>query len=225
MNGHNGHYSPHQNQSESMEELGKQTWESLMKLHAQNTSVEERNIADKFLSKYLPNHRFCWNIFAKFLTTDNVPHEAHFFAANMLRNKIQRNLHEVPRNQHLALHDMILTALINFNRKDAQYENVRTQLSIALALLAIQRIDWTDEVQKIVDKLAKNETLDILLNILTRLPEELYTFHIPVSRKIKKIAAQNLQSHASLVLKLLHELFKMVELNNSDNTLTIKLKV
>ena len=91
-----------------------------------------------------------------------------------------------------------------------QYENVRTQLSIALALIAIQRTDWTNEVQLVVDQLAKQETLDILLNILTRLPEELFHFKIPLSSKYKKVASDNLRNHAPLVLRLLRDLFAMV---------------
>ena len=95
-------------------------------------------------------------------------------------------------------------------------------MSIALALIAIQRADWTNEVQHIVDKLAKQETLDILLNILTRLPEELYHFKIPLSTKYKKIASDNLRNHAPLVLKMLHELFQMVSMNKMPQNTNIK---
>ena len=220
--------SPQQNQNQDnnkLQELGDQTWKALQKLHGQNSSGEDRNNADQFLSKYLPNQDLCWQIFMKFLTTDKLPHAVHFFAANMLRSKIQRNLHQVPQNFHIKLHDMIINTLINFNKKDNEYENVITQLSIGLALLSIQRTDWTDQVQKIINKLANNETLNILLNILQRLPEELDTFHIPVSPKIKHIAADNLRQHASLVLKLLHSLFGAVETNNLPNKIAIKLKV
>ena len=228
MNGNSSNKNQPQqpNQSMSMEELGKQTWEALNKLNAPNTSFEDRNIADNFLKKYLPKHPLCWTVFAKFLTTtDNVPHEAHFFAANMLKRKILYNLHEVPREQHQSLHDMILNVLINFNRKGEQYNNVRTQLSVALSLIAIQRTDWTNEVQNIVDKLSNKETLDILLSILTCLPEELCKFNVPVSHIVERKAKQNLRSHAPVVLKILAELFRMVEDNNFENKNAIELKV
>ena len=103
-----------------------------------------------------------------------------------------------------------------------QYENVRTQLSIALALIAIQRADWTNEVQCIVDQLAKQETLDILLNVLTRLPEELYHFKIPLSTKYKDLAAANLRNHAPLVLRLLRDLFAMVSTKKMQQSTNIK---
>eukprot|EP01083_Nonionella_stella_P280503 954257_1 len=93
-NGQNGHFSQDQMQTNpstesnnnnnnnknnnNMQELGKQTWEALQKLHSQNTSNSERTSADKFLSKYLPNQACCWQIFSKFLATDiNLTHKAH----------------------------------------------------------------------------------------------------------------------------------------------------
>lgn len=209
----------------SLESLGKQTWDALGKLFGEETSSTERSAADEFLSQYLPQQRCCWQIFAKFLSTENVPHAAHFFAANMLRSKIQRNLHEVPIEHQRGLHSMMMKALIAFNGKGEQYENVRTQLSIAVALLNIQRTEWTQQVKHIIDELANTQTLDILLNILTRWPEELYTFHIPVAPKLKRIASHNLRNHASYVLKLLHELFQAVESNNLPNKIPLKLKV
>ena len=126
----------------------------------------------------------------------------------------------------------LLQTLLNFGvqHKGKQYENVRTQLSIAIALLAIQRTDWKDEVERIVHKLAKTETLDILLNILRRFPEELGdNFDIPVSPKMERLAAENLRAHAPLVLKLLHDLFQMASDDKSgsdtDRKVAVKLKV
>jgi len=203
--------------------LAKQTWDALQQMHGQHTRPQDRSQADHFLCKILPNQTSCWQVFATFLNTKDAPHQVHFFAANMLRSKIQRNLHQVPQQQHQSLHDMLLNALIAFNKKGKEYENVRTQLSIALALIAIQRTDWTNEVQAVVDQLAKEETLDILLNILTRLPEELYHFKIPLSSKYKKVASDNLRNHAPLVLRLLRDLFAMVSTKKMHSATTVKI--
>eukprot|EP00485_Elphidium_margaritaceum_P014439 CAMPEP_0202726860 /NCGR_PEP_ID=MMETSP1385-20130828/184827_1 /ASSEMBLY_ACC=CAM_ASM_000861 /TAXON_ID=933848 /ORGANISM="Elphidium margaritaceum" /LENGTH=977 /DNA_ID=CAMNT_0049393089 /DNA_START=355 /DNA_END=3286 /DNA_ORIENTATION=+ len=143
----------------------------------------------------------------------------------MLRSKIQRNLHEVPRDHHDGLYSMLMKALTMFNDKSAEYENVRTQLSIAVALLVIQRTDWTQHVRLIIDALAQTQTLDILLNLLTRLPEELYTFNIPVSPKIRDHARTNLRAHSAYVLKLLHDLFRAVQSNSLSENMNVKLKV
>eukprot|EP01084_Bolivina_argentea_P266833 452753_1 len=137
---HNNNNNHKNNNNNNIEKLGKQTWEALHKLHSQNTSNSERTSADKFLSKYLPNQPCCWQIFSRFLATDiNLTHKAHFFAANMLRSKIQSNLHEVPHKYRIGLRNMIMNTLINFNKKGQKYENVRTELSIALAFLTTQQ--------------------------------------------------------------------------------------
>lgn len=213
------------NLSNDVNALAQQTWTALERLNDPKTSHEERQNCDHFLSKILPNQSACWQVFAKFLNTKTAPHRVHFFAANMLRSKIQRNLHQVPTAQQQGLHDMLLSALKAFNQRGAEYENVRTQIAIAVALLAIQRTDWTNEVQNIVDQLAKQETLDILLNILTRLPEELYHFKIPVSMKHQKVASANLKNHAPLVLRLLKDLFAMVSANKGQHKTNVKVCV
>eukprot|EP01084_Bolivina_argentea_P266832 452749_1 len=166
---HNNNNNHKNNNNNNIEKLGKQTWEALHKLHSQNTSNSERTSADKFLSKYLPNQPCCWQIFSKFLATYNLPHEAHFFAANMLRSKIQSNLHEVPHKYRIGLRNMIMNTLIKFNAKCEQYEYVRTELSIALAFLTTQqaivpnayfdhtkcKMDHKHKVQQLYNQLAK----------------------------------------------------------------------
>ena len=126
-NGHSQSTSQSQSQSQStpnpnpakpdVNALAQQTWNALLKLYDQKTSPEDRRNADHFLGKVLPNQMSCWQVFATFLNTKNSPHPVHFFAANMLRSKIQRNLHQVPKPQHQGLHDMLLNALIEFNHK------------------------------------------------------------------------------------------------------------
>lgn len=119
----NGHSQSHSNQnpqngsSSDVNALAQQTWNALIKLHDHQTSPEDRQNADHFLCKILPNQMSCWQVFATFLNTKNSPHQVHFFAANMLRSKIQRNLNQVPQQQQKGLHDMLLNALIEFNQK------------------------------------------------------------------------------------------------------------
>ncbi|TKY86824.1 hypothetical protein EX895_004465 [Sporisorium graminicola] len=146
-----------------------------------------------------------WQTANSLLLASELPLEPRLFAAQTFRTKITFDLEQVPRQQRVALRDTLLTALSAYASGPRV---IQTQLSLALSGLALQldESEWPTVVPGMIERLgASPETVPVLLEFLTVLPEEVITNHrIPVSNDFYNARCHFLLSAAAPeILKLL----------------------
>ncbi len=146
-----------------------------------------------------------WQTANALLLASELPLEPRLFAAQTFRTKITFDLEQVPRPQRVALRDTLLTALSAYASGPRV---IQTQLSLALSGLALQldESEWPTVVPAMIERYGSNpETVPILLEFLTVLPEEVITNHrIPVDNDFYHTRCHFLLSAAAPeILKLL----------------------
>ncbi|KAJ7900248.1 armadillo-type protein [Mycena olivaceomarginata] len=137
------------------------------------------------------------------LLTPNVPPAAQLFAAQTFRAKVTYDLHQVDAANLPSFRDTLIAAL---HRHHTGSKAVIVQLCLAIAGLALQFPSWTNAVQFMIDSFGRNpETVPILLEFLTVLPEELNNNHkIPITDdEYADRAAHLLTANSKQVLELL----------------------
>ncbi|CCD23781.1 mRNA transport regulator MTR10 NDAI_0C01200 [Naumovozyma dairenensis CBS 421] len=129
-----------------------------------NATQDDKNKALHYLEQFQRSTE-AWSVCHDVLiNTDAQLLELHIFAAQTLRNKITYDLSQLDNNL-MDLKNSLLQLLTVHSQK-----LVVTQLSIALARLAIQFLDWKDPVIEIINVL--NPYPSVLLGFLRILPEE-----------------------------------------------------
>lgn len=146
-----------------------------------------------------------WQTANSLLLASELPIEPRLFAAQTFRTKIIFDLEQVPPPQRIALRDTLLTALSAYASGPRV---IQTQLSLALAGLALQldESQWPTVVPGMIERFgASAETVPVLLEFLTVLPEEVITNHrIPVDNDFYNTRCHFLLSAAAPeILKLL----------------------
>ncbi|KAF7347911.1 hypothetical protein MVEN_01549000 [Mycena venus] len=137
------------------------------------------------------------------LLTPNVPPSAQLFAAQTFRAKVTYDLHQVDPANLPSFRDTLIAAL---QRHHNGPKPVKIQLCLAIAGLALQFPAWSNAVQFMIDSFGRNpETVPILLEFLTILPEELNNNHkIPITDdEYTEREAYLLTANAKQVLELL----------------------
>lgn len=146
-----------------------------------------------------------WQTANSLLLASELPVEPRLFAAQTFRTKITFDLEQVPSQQRIALRDTLLTALSAYASGPRV---IQTQLSLALSGLALQldESEWPTVVPGMIERFGSSpQTVSVLLEFLTVLPEEVITNHrIPISNDFYNARCHFLLSAAaSEVLKLL----------------------
>ncbi len=146
-----------------------------------------------------------WQTANSLLLASELPLEPRLFAAQTFRTKIIFDLEQVPPPQRIALRDTLLTALSAYASGPRV---IQTQLSLALSGLALQldESQWPTVVPGMIERFgASPETVPVLLEFLTVLPEEVITNHrIPVDNDFYNTRCHFLLSAAAPeILKLL----------------------
>ncbi|KAH7986571.1 hypothetical protein HPB49_025903 [Dermacentor silvarum] len=112
-----------------------------------------------------------WKI-ADELLQQNVDLESCYFAAQTMRTKIQYVFHELPPESHGSLRDSLMEHLAKVNKDTAPV--IVTQLSLAMADLALQMSAWKSPVVDLIQRFGCSPShIPVLLEVLTVLPEEL----------------------------------------------------
>lgn len=112
-----------------------------------------------------------WRI-ADELLQQNVDLESCYFAAQTMRTKIQYVFHELPPESHASLRDSLMEHLAKVSKDTAPV--IVTQLSLAMADLALQMASWKSFVVDLISRFGCSIThIPVLLEVLTVLPEEL----------------------------------------------------
>lgn len=103
--------------------------------------------------------------------------------------QITYDLNQVAPNEVFALRDTLLAALQAYKTGP---RSIIVQLSLALAGLAVQLPTWGNAVQMMIEHFGQNpETVPLLLEFLTVLPEELNNYKIPITVRMDILVNHN----------------------------------
>eukprot|EP00899_Mesostigma_viride_P019634 jgi/Mesvir1/27672/Mv07393-RA.2 len=127
-----------------------------------------------------------WQVVDGLLHDSSVPEEVHYFAAQTLRTKIQRDFEELPPEAGISLRDSVVSLLSRFASGPTA---VRTQICLAVVGLAahLDATKWavTDTqrgaVQWLASRLGQVAVLvPPLLDVLRLLPEEAHSYKLAI---------------------------------------------
>ncbi|CAH0714719.1 unnamed protein product, partial [Brenthis ino] len=139
-----------------------------------------------------------------------------YFAAQTMRSKVQHNLSELPEEAVISLRNSLIAHLEGISTDTTPA--ILTQLSLALANLALQMTTWPNCVSDLI-KLFSNKNDYALLEVLTVLPQEIDSTSLKLGENRRAQVKSELQTNSQIVTFFLKEC-----LNNSQNT-HIALKV
>ncbi|RUS92156.1 hypothetical protein EGW08_000009 [Elysia chlorotica] len=166
-----------------------------------NPDVSGKEKASVWLGE-LQKSVFAWQIADQLLRL-NQSLESCYFAAQTMRTKIQYAFHELPQDSHQSLRD----SLIEHASKIAPGTPpvIVTQLSLALADLALQMATWKSAVLELVEKFSKEHT-GFLLELLTVLPEEINSSSLRLGANRRKEITDELIAASPVVIQMLTHL-------------------
>ncbi|KAH8032052.1 hypothetical protein HPB51_022800 [Rhipicephalus microplus] len=142
-------------------------WRIADELLQQNVDLE----SCYFAAQTMRTKVCAWRI-ADELLQQNVDLESCYFAAQTMRTKIQYVFHELPPESHASLRDSLMEHLAKVSKDTAPV--IVTQLSLAMADLALQMASWKSFVVDLISRFGCSIThIPVLLEVLTVLPEEL----------------------------------------------------
>ncbi|EDO32037.1 predicted protein [Nematostella vectensis] len=166
---------------------------------------------------HLQRSVYAWEI-ADQLLMQNTDVETSYFAAQTMRTKVQYYFHELQPAQHDSLRQSILHHLAN--RHNAS-QAIITQLCLALADLAVQMPQWKHVVDELAHRFGSSvESLPLLLELLTVLPEEVDSHHLRVGANRREAVLNELRHSAHTAL---HLMTTCVEKCSADEKIRIKL--
>lgn len=113
-----------------------------------------------------------WQVCHQVLSDNSIDDtQIKLFAAQTLRSKVTYDLSLLPESSYPSLRTSLIQVFTKYNKP--QDRLIRTQLSIALSLLALQDLAWTDATESIIEQLSSPDLVLCLLDFLKILPEEL----------------------------------------------------
>ncbi|XP_013175613.1 PREDICTED: importin-13 [Papilio xuthus] len=142
--------------------------------------------------------------------------QSYYFAAQTMRSKVQHNLSELPPESLVSLRDSLIAHLENAAAGTSNA--ILTQLSLALADLALQMQTWQNCVSDLI-KLFSTKNEFALLEILTVLPQEIDSPNLKLGENRREEIKNELRANSNLVCLFLKE-----SIANSQNS-QISLKI
>ncbi|CAK1600531.1 unnamed protein product [Parnassius mnemosyne] len=125
-----------------------------------------------------------------------------YFAAQTMRSKVQHNLSELPSEAVVSLRDSLVAHLENASSGTSNA--ILTQLSLALADLALQMQSWQSCVSDLI-KLFSHKNEFALLEILTVLPQEIDSTNLKLGENRREEIKNELRANSNLVCLFLKE--------------------
>ncbi|TKA39785.1 hypothetical protein B0A54_08422 [Friedmanniomyces endolithicus] len=167
-----------------------------------NANRSSKSQAHEYLERYQKSEE-AWNSTFAILQSPQATDEAKLFAATTLKGKIIFDFHQLPREALPQLRDTMLSLLATYAKGP---KPIRTQLSVCLANLAIQMLEWKNVLETVVSRLGTDPaSAACLLEFLHVLPEE-----VTEGRKInltedelRDRTVELLEDNAQKVLQLL----------------------
>ncbi|KAK7492007.1 hypothetical protein BaRGS_00016671 [Batillaria attramentaria] len=144
---------------------------------------------------------YAWQL-ADQLLRMNQSLESCYFAAQTMRTKIQYAFHELPQNSHQSLRDSLLDHAAKISADTPPV--IVTQLSLALADLALQMSTWKNAVGDLIQRFGNNlQQLPFLLEVLTVLPEEVNSRSLRLGANRRAEILDELTAACPVILQLL----------------------
>ncbi|XP_058057356.1 transportin-3 isoform X2 [Anopheles bellator] len=136
------------------------------------------------------------------------------FAAQTMRNKIQTSFHELPETAHESLRQSLLEHISHITLETKSV--IVTQLSLALADLALLMSSWNKPVATLLERFSSNANMMFaLLELLTLIPEEVNSRHLRLGANRRKEILQELEADSTMVVEYL----TMCLMNGNDSEL------
>ncbi|XP_039484015.1 transportin-3 [Drosophila santomea] len=166
----------------------------------QGNNPKEQEKANKWLQDFQKSI-YSWTIADELLHQKRDLH-ANYFAAQTMRNKIQNSFSELPPHTHESLRDSLIT---HIGQIDEQTDNVIvTQLSLAVADLALLMASWREPINDLLVTLAPHQcAIWPLLEVLKVLPEEIDSRYLRLGANRREEVHKQLDASAECVLKFL----------------------
>ncbi|KAF2316021.1 hypothetical protein GH714_040816 [Hevea brasiliensis] len=174
---------------------------------------EVRSKADEYLQD-IQRSIDAWQVADNLLHDPTSNLETLIFCSQTLRSKVQRDFEELPSEAFRPLRSSLNTLLKKFHRGPPK---VRTQISIAVAALAVQvpAEVWGDGgiVNWLRDEMNSHpEYIPGFLELLTVLPEEVFNYKIAARPERRRQFEKELTSQMELALNILTACLKINEL-------------
>ncbi|XP_030382920.1 transportin-3 [Scaptodrosophila lebanonensis] len=166
----------------------------------QGNNPKEQEKANKWLQDFQKSI-YSWTIADELLHQKRDLH-ANYFAAQTMRNKIQNSFSELPPHTHESLRDSLIT---HIGQIDERTDNVIvTQLSLAVADLALLMATWQEPINDLLKMLAPHPAaVWPLLEVLKVLPEEIDSRYLRLGANRREEVHKQLDASAECVLKFL----------------------
>lgn len=119
-----------------------------------------------------------------------------------MRNKIQNSFHELPDEAHVSLRDSLIAHISQINSETDPI--IVTQLSLALADLALLMSSWQNPILELIEKLSGNpNSLWPLISIITLIPEEINSRILRLGDNRRSEIHKQLESSSKTISELL----------------------
>lgn len=125
-----------------------------------------------------------------------------YFAAQTMRSKVQHNLSELPSEALTSLRDTLIAHLERTS--PGTTSSILTQLSLALADLALQMPSWQNCINDLIKSFSSKNDF-ALLEILTVLPQEIDSSNLKLGQNRREDIKRELRSNSSIVMLFLKE--------------------
>lgn len=148
-----------------------------------------------------PFQVYSWQIADELLQQKRDLHSC-YFAAQTMRNKIQNSFHELPDDAHISLRDSLIAHISQVTIDTSPI--IVTQLSLALADLALLMGRWENPIGDLIQKLAPNEnSLWPLIVTITLIPEEISSRNLRLGANRRDEIQKQLETNSKTVVELL----------------------
>lgn len=127
-----------------------------------------------------------------------------------MRSKVQHNLSELPPESLISLRDTLVAHLEHTS--PGTTSSILTQLSLALADLALQMPSWQNCISDLI-KSFSNKNDFALLEVLTVLPQEIDSSNLKLGQNRREDIKRELRTNSQLVMLFLKE-----SITSSQNT-------
>ncbi|XP_050347277.1 transportin-3 [Nymphalis io] len=179
-----------------------------------NPNPNEKEKASRWLGE-VQKSIHSWKVADQLLQQKKDVHSC-YFAAQTMRSKVQHNLSELPQEAVVSLRDSLVAHLEGISPDTSSA--IVTQLSLALADLALQMTSWSNCVGDLI-KLFSNKNDFVLLEVLTVLPQEIDSSSLKLGENRREEIKSELRANSQLVT------FFLKECLNSSQSTNIALKI
>ncbi|XP_055641944.1 transportin-3 isoform X2 [Toxorhynchites rutilus septentrionalis] len=161
-----------------------------------NPNKQEKEKASKWLEEFQKSIH-SWEIADQLLQQKHDLNSCTF-AAQTMRNKIQNSFHELPEEAHESLRQSLMEHLSHITLETKPV--IVTQLSLALADLALLMSTWRKPVVTLLERFSSNPNMMYaVIELLTLIPEEINSRYLRLGANRRKDVLTELENDSNLV--------------------------